>query len=278
MGLEAVYGPATGRQEGIAIIRAAFERGVTLFDTAEAYGPFTNEELVGEALGPLRERVVIATKFGFGINPDGTRYGVDSRPEHIRQVVDAMLKRLNVTTIDLLYQHRVDPNVPDRGRRGRREGADSERQGEALRAVRGERPDDPSSTRRPARRGRSERVLVVDSRCRAQRRARRLRGARNRLRPVQSAGRGVPDGQDRYEHHVQRRRLSHALATLRDGRARRQHGSGRSADTHRGAKGTRRQHRSRLHGCSRRSPGSCRFQARESSSDSKRTSAPLRSS
>jgi aryl-alcohol dehydrogenase-like predicted oxidoreductase len=112
MGLEAVYGPATGRQEGIAIIRAAFERGVTLFDTAEAYGPFTNEELVGEALGPLRERVVIATKFGFGINPDGTRYGVDSRPEHTRQVVDAMLKRLNVTTIDLLYQHRVDPNVP----------------------------------------------------------------------------------------------------------------------------------------------------------------------
>ena len=112
MGLEAVYGPATGRHEGIAIIRAAFERGVTLFDTAEAYGPFTNEELVGEALGPHRERVAIATKFGFGINPDGTRYGVDSRPEHIRQVVDAMLKRLNAATIDLLYQHRVDPNVP----------------------------------------------------------------------------------------------------------------------------------------------------------------------
>src|SRR6476659_2396840 len=112
MGLEAVYGPATGRQEGIAIIRAAFERGVTLFDTAEAYGPFTNEELVGEALGPLRERVVIATKFGFGINPDGTRYGVDSRPEHIRQVVDAALGRLRVETIDILYQHRVDPNVP----------------------------------------------------------------------------------------------------------------------------------------------------------------------
>ena len=78
----------------------------------EAYGPFTNEELVGEAVPPLRERVVIATKFGFGITPDGTRRGVDSRPEHIRQVVDAMLKRLNVATIDLLYQHRVDPNVP----------------------------------------------------------------------------------------------------------------------------------------------------------------------
>ena len=93
-------------------IRAAVERGVTMFDTAEAYGPFTNEELVGEALAPFRDRVVIATKFGFGINPDGTRYGVDSRPQHIRQVVDAMLKRLKVASIDLLYQHRVDPNVP----------------------------------------------------------------------------------------------------------------------------------------------------------------------
>jgi aryl-alcohol dehydrogenase-like predicted oxidoreductase len=112
MGLEAVYGRATGRQEGIAIIRAAVERGVTLFDTAEAYGPFTNEGLVGEALAPVRDQVVIATKFGFGINPDGSRYGLDSRPEHIRGVVDAMLKRLKVATIDLLYQHRVDPNVP----------------------------------------------------------------------------------------------------------------------------------------------------------------------
>jgi aryl-alcohol dehydrogenase-like predicted oxidoreductase len=112
MGLESVYGPGTDRREGIAIIRAAVERGVTLFDTAEAYGPFTNEELVGEALAPVRDRVVIATKFGFGINPDGTRYGLDSRPEHIRQVTDAALGRLRIETIDLLYQHRVDPNVP----------------------------------------------------------------------------------------------------------------------------------------------------------------------
>jgi len=111
MGLQGVYGPATDRQEGIATIRAAVERGVTLFDTAEAYGPFTNEELVGEALAPFRDRVTIATKFGFGINPDGSRYGLDSRPEHIRQVVDAMLRRLKVATIDLLYQHRVDPSV-----------------------------------------------------------------------------------------------------------------------------------------------------------------------
>jgi aryl-alcohol dehydrogenase-like predicted oxidoreductase len=85
---------------------------VTLFDTAEAYGPFTNEELIGEALAPVRSQVVIATKFGFGINADGTRYGLDSRPEHIRQVTDAALGRLRVETIDLLYQHRVDPNVP----------------------------------------------------------------------------------------------------------------------------------------------------------------------
>jgi len=112
MGLEGVYGPGTGRQEGIAIIRATVERGVTFFDTAEAYGPFTNEELVGEALAPVRDQVVIATKFGFGINPDGSRYGLDSRPEHIRQVTEASLRRLKVETIDLLYQHRVDRNVP----------------------------------------------------------------------------------------------------------------------------------------------------------------------
>jgi len=111
MGLQSVYGPGTDRQGGIAILRAAVERGVTLFDTAEAYGPFANEELVGEALAPFRDRVIIATKFGFGINPDGTRYGLDSRPEHIRQVADAALRRLKVQTIDILYQHRVDPAV-----------------------------------------------------------------------------------------------------------------------------------------------------------------------
>ena len=112
MGLEGTYGGTVARADGIAIIRAAVDRGVTLFDTAEVYGPFTNEQLVGEALAPVRDRVVIATKFGFGINADGSRYGLDSRPEHIRQVVDASLKRLNIATIDLLYQHRVDPHVP----------------------------------------------------------------------------------------------------------------------------------------------------------------------
>src|SRR5216110_1657174 len=112
MGMSFGYGPAKEKQEMISLLRKTVELGVTFFDTAEAYGPFTNEELVGEALAPFRERVVIATKFGFGINSDGTRTGVDSRPEHIRQIVEAMLKRLKVTTIDVLYQHRVDPNVP----------------------------------------------------------------------------------------------------------------------------------------------------------------------
>lgn len=112
MGLDGMYNAPVPRPEGVALIRAAFERGVTFFDTAEAYGPFTNEQLLGEAVKPFRNEVVIATKFGFGINPDGSRYGRDSRPEHIREVVDASLKRLQTETIDLLYQHRVDPNIP----------------------------------------------------------------------------------------------------------------------------------------------------------------------
>ena len=114
MGLEAVYGPATDRQEGVRIIRAAVERGVTHFDTAEVYGPFTNEMLVGDALAPMRHQVSIATKFGWDIDEQTAtrRGGLNSRPDHIRHVVDAMLTRLKVETIDLLYQHRVDPDVP----------------------------------------------------------------------------------------------------------------------------------------------------------------------
>jgi len=112
MGLTGMYGTPPAPEKGIEIIRAAVEMGVTLFDTAEVYGPFTNEELLGEALTPFREQVIIATKFGWGVNPDGSRYGLDSRPDHIREVVDAMLKRLHTDRIDLLYQHRVDPSVP----------------------------------------------------------------------------------------------------------------------------------------------------------------------
>src|SRR6202790_5638493 len=113
MGLSLGYGPAVDKKEGIALIRAAVERGVTLFDTAEVYGPFTNEELVGEALAPFRTQVAIATKFGFKIDPNtGKQAGLDSRPQHIKEVAEASLKRLKTDTIDLFYQHRVDPNVP----------------------------------------------------------------------------------------------------------------------------------------------------------------------
>jgi aryl-alcohol dehydrogenase-like predicted oxidoreductase len=112
MGLSFGYGPATDRKLGIELIRAAVERGITFFDTAEIYGPFTNEELVGEALEPFKGRVVIATKFGGQIGPGKGPMDLDSRPEHIKEVADASLKRLRVECIDLFYQHRVDPNVP----------------------------------------------------------------------------------------------------------------------------------------------------------------------
>jgi len=114
MGMSSGYGPPKDKQEMIALIRAAVERGITFFDTAEVYGPYINEELVGEALAPFREQVVVATKFGFDIAPAGLPAirGTNSRPEHIREAVDGSLKRLKFETIDLLYQHRVDPNVP----------------------------------------------------------------------------------------------------------------------------------------------------------------------
>jgi aryl-alcohol dehydrogenase-like predicted oxidoreductase len=113
MGLSFGFGPPVDKQQGVALIRAAVERGVTFFDTAEVYGPFTNEELLGEALAPFRDQVVIATKFGFKIDPGtGKQVGLDSRPEHIKEVADASLKRLKTNVIDLLYQHRVDPDVP----------------------------------------------------------------------------------------------------------------------------------------------------------------------
>jgi aryl-alcohol dehydrogenase-like predicted oxidoreductase len=112
MGMSFGYGPPADKQEMISLIRTAVERGITFFDTAEVYGPFTNEELVGEALAPFRGQVVIATKFGFKLGPNGEQMGVDSRPEHIKEVAEASLKRLKTDTIDLFYQHRVDPDVP----------------------------------------------------------------------------------------------------------------------------------------------------------------------
>src|ERR1700739_220038 len=114
MGMSFSYGPPKDKKEMITLIRAAVDRGITFFDTAEVYGPFTNEELLGEALSPIRDKVVIATKFGFNLNPDGSSgwQGLNSRPEHIKTVVEASLKRLRTDVIDLYYQHRVDPAVP----------------------------------------------------------------------------------------------------------------------------------------------------------------------
>ncbi len=114
MGMSFSYGPAADRQEMISLLRSAVERGITFFDTAEVYGPFTNEQLVGEALAPFRGQVVIATKFGFKLDPKGGPQwvGLDSRPEHIKEVAEGSLKRLKVDAIDLFYQHRVDPDVP----------------------------------------------------------------------------------------------------------------------------------------------------------------------
>ena len=197
MGLSYGYGPATGRQDAIKLIRSAAELGVTLFDTAEAYGPFVNEELVGEALAPFRDRVVIATKFGF--RSGDSNAGLDSRPERIREVADAALKRLRTDHIDLFYQHRVDPNVPIEDVAGTvkelihqgkvkhfglsEAGAQTIRRAHSVQAVTalrilavvaGTRKGDPSDPR----------------------------GARDRLRALQSAGQGLSNRRDQREHHV----------------------------------------------------------------------------
>ena len=199
MGLSSLYGQPTPRADAIRIIHLAFDRGVTMFDTAEAYGPFTNEELVGEALAPFREQVVISTKFGWDIDPKtGQRTGrLNSRPEHMRQVVDAMLRRLQTDRIDLLYQHRVDPNVPIEDVAGADEGLDPAGQGEALRPVGG-----GAQTIRRAHAvhpvaADPERVFAVDARVEQNGVLATLRGAGHRLRAVQPARHGLPHREDR---------------------------------------------------------------------------------
>lgn len=148
MGLSYGYGPAQERQKALSLIRAAFDNGVTFFDTAEAYGPFTNEEVVGEALAPIRDKVVIATKFDFK-NGDSAG-GMDSRPERIRSVPEASLKRLKTDHIDLFYQHRVDPGAHG-GCRWDGQGADPNGEGQALWALGSRRGLDPSCARRAGR-------------------------------------------------------------------------------------------------------------------------------
>ncbi len=271
MGMSFGYGPAADEQEMISLIRSAVDLGVTFFDTAEVYGPFTNEELVGEALSPVREQVVIATKFGFHIDADGKQAGLNSRPEHIKEVAEASLKRLKTDVIDLFYQHRVDPERAHRGRGRGGEGADPGGQGQALRPLRGGRADHPPRPRRPARHRPSERVLALVER------TRRgdppdARRARNRLRSLQPAGQGLPHGQDRREHHVRQHRLPQHRPPLRAGGPEGEPGAGRSARAASLSARRRRPPRSRSPGSSPRSPGSCRSLAPRSCIACRRTS------
>ena len=187
----------------IALIRAAVERGVTFFDTAEVYGPFTNEELVGEALAPVRGKVVIATKFGFKSIRRRRQNGVrsNSRPEHIKEVAEASLKRLKTDVIDLFYQHRVDPNVPIEDVAGAVKELDPGRQGEALRPFGSRRADDPSRARGAAGHGAAERIFAVVARA-GSRNPADARRTRHWIRSVQPAGQGLSDGQDQRRNQI----------------------------------------------------------------------------
>ena len=194
MGMSFAYGQPGDRTEMIALLRAAVERGVTFFDTAEVYGPFTNEELLGEALEPLRDQVVIATKFGFDIDPaTGRQRGTNSRPEHIREVAEASLQRLRTDVIDLFYQHRVDPDVPIEEVAGAV--GDLIRAGKVRHFGLSEAPpDDPARARGPSGDGAAERIFAVVARPRG-RSAAGAGGPGHRLRALQPAGTRLPDGQ-----------------------------------------------------------------------------------
>ena len=148
MSISANYGPAAGRNQGIEVIRAAHDKGVRFFDTAEVYGPYTNEELVGEALAPIRDKVAIATKFGFDNENGGT---LNSQPKHIRKVVEESLKRLRTDRIDLYYQHRVDPKVPIEDVAAAVKDLIKDGEGAALRSVGGKRQNNPPSACGPPR-------------------------------------------------------------------------------------------------------------------------------
>ena len=239
MGMSFSYGPPKDKQEMTSLLRAAVERGVTFFDTAEVYGPFTNEELVGEALAPFREQVVIATKFGFDLEPVSihaaeARPGLNSRPEHIKQAVEGSLKRLKIETIDLLYQHRVDPDVPIEDVAGAVKELIQAGQGQALRPFRSGRADDPPCARRPAGHRPPERILAVDEDSREGSDT-DPRGTRHRPRAVQPAGQGLPHGQDRREHDLRQHRLPQHSASLHAGGPQGESGPGRSARQHRRA-------------------------------------------
>ena len=216
MGMSFGYGPPADDDEMIGLIRRAVELGVTFFDTAEAYGPYTNETLVGKALAPVRDQVVIATKFGFDLAAGRPQHGLDSRPEHIREVVDASLGRLGIDDDRPALPAPRRPGRPDRGRRGDGEGADRGGQGQALRAVGARRGDHPAGARRAARRRGAERVLalVAPARAGGPPGARR---AGHRARAVQPAREGVPHRDDR--RRARRSRATTSATSSRGSRA-----------------------------------------------------------
>ena len=275
MGLSFAYGPPVERKAGIALLRAAVDRGVTFFDTAEVYGPFTNEELVGEALAPVRDRVVIATKFGFKLDAQGgPARGLDSRPEHIREVVEASLRRLKTGVIDLLYQHRVDPDVPiedvagtvkDLIREGKvkhfglsEPGVQTIRRAHAVQPVTAVQSEYSLWWREPERD-----VLPA------------LEELGIGFVPFSPLGKGFLTGA--IDENTKFDSTDFRNVVPRLGREARISISSRRSVRSRRASAFR-PRRSRLHGCSRRSRGSCRFRARPSCLGSRRTSARLRSS
>ena len=276
MGMSFGFGPAADKQEMISLIRAAVERGVTFFDTAEVYGPFTNEELVGEALAPFRDQVVIATKFGFEFDPEpAARPDSTAGPSTSSEVAEASLKRLKTDVIDLFYQHRVDPERADRGRGGSGEGPDSARQGQALRPVGSRRADHSSRARSSARDRTPERILALVERAGSGSHA-DARRTRHRLRSLQPARQRLPHRRStKIRSSTRTISATSFLASRRRTGKRIRPWSICSADSRNRRKP--RLLRSRSPGCSRRSHGSCPSRARRSSIGSRKTSARPRS-
>ena len=267
--------PADPRPQGhrSRLIRAAVERGVTFFDTAQVYGPFDNEELVGEALEPLRDQVVIATKFGFELST-GSRAAPTAAPRRSDRASTTRCGGCAPTDRPALPAPRR-PERPDRGRRRHRQGADRAGQGPALRPLGGGRADHPPRARRAAGDRTSERVLALVARARGRDPA-DARGARDRLRPVQPARARAssPARSTRRREFDERRLPQHCPALHRPGRARRRTSHSSSSCARSPSARARRRRRSRSPGCSRRSRGSSRSPARRSCTGSRRTSPP----
>ena len=230
MGMSWSYSPIPDRNAMLTLLRAAVDRGVTFFDTAEVYGPHANEELVGEALAPFRGKVVIATKFGWAPGAEGeTRWSrLNSRPEHIKRVVEGSLARLKVDAIDLYYQHRVDPDVPIEDVAGAVKDLIQQGKVKHFGLSEAAAQHDPTGPRRPAGDGSAERVLALVSRAGAGDPA-DARGTRHRLRAVQSAWERLPHRQDRRDHDVRQFGLPIQRSTLHCGESQGQPGARRSA-------------------------------------------------